>query len=255
MNSATSDATPSLRAPAWATLLTLLALAAWEAAGWDMALSRRVADGAGFALRHAWWTEQLLHNGGRILSGLFLALLVWDAWRPLVPGPTRRERVYWLATSVGILLLVPAFKRLSRTSCPWDLAPFGGQVPYVPHWLLGVADGGAGRCFPSGHAVAAFAFIGLFFLWRRHRPRGARIFLAVLLALGAVFGAAQLLRGAHFASHTLWSAWLCWALALLAARLEPAAHRLQDVQARRPAEVGDGVLGAPGHGDTLEQRR
>ena len=37
-----------------------------------------------------------------------------------------------------------------------------------------MADGGGGRCFPSGHAVAAFAFFGLFFFWRDFNPARAR---------------------------------------------------------------------------------
>lgn len=250
-----NQAAPSLRRATWAALISLLALIMWEAGGWDMALSRQVAGASGFELRHAWWTEQLMHNGGRLLSGVFIAVLVWDLWRPIVPGPARRERFYWLAVSLGSMLLVPAFKRFSRTSCPWDLAPFGGQVPYVPHWLLGVADGGAGRCFPSGHAVAAFAFIGLYFLWRRYRPRAAGLFLAVLLAFGLVFGLAQLLRGAHFASHTFWSAWLCWALALVAARLEPATYRLEYVHTRPLVDFEPAVAAIPLRHDHLEQRR
>lgn len=238
-----------------AALIALLALAAWEASGWDLALSRHFGNAAGFVWRHAWFTEQLLHNGGRLASWLLLGGLAWDAWRPVATGPGRRERVYWLGVVALSVVLVPALKRFSTTSCPWDLAPFGGHVPYVPHWLLGSTDGGAGHCFPSGHAVAAFAFVGVYLLWRPYRPRAARAFLVLLLATGFVFGLAQLVRGAHFASHTLWSAWLCWALALLAAALEPAAHRLQDVDAlpgvglqplARPLRVRD---------DRLEQRR
>lgn len=245
----------SLRRAGWATLVSLAALLAWEALGWDLALSQRFGGAGGFAWRHVWWSEQLLHNGGRLLAGVFLALLAWDAWRPIVRGPSQRERVYWLLVSVAAMTLVPALKRLSHTSCPWDLAPFGGKVPYVPHWLLGVSDGGAGHCFPSGHAVAAYAFVGLYFLWRRHRPQAARVLLALLLVFGAVFGAAQLVRGAHFASHTLWSAWLCWALALVAAWLEPTAYRLEYVQTRPLVDFEPTVVPLLVRSDRFEQRR
>ena len=70
----------------------------------------------------------------------------------------------------------------------------------------------------SGHAVAAFAFLSLHFRWRTSRPRAARLALLAVTVLGALFGWAQLARGAHFASHTLWSAWLCWVVCALAAR-------------------------------------
>ena len=29
---------------------------------------------------------------------------------------------------------------------------------------------------------------------------------------GLLFGGAQTLRGAHYPSHSLWTAWLCWTL-------------------------------------------
>jgi membrane-associated PAP2 superfamily phosphatase len=82
-------------------------------------------------------------------------------------------------------------------------------VAYVPHWMLGVVDGGPGHCFPSGHAVTALCFFGVYFGWRRQWPVAARRALALTLLAAAVLGATQLVRGAHFASHTLWSAWLC----------------------------------------------
>ena len=114
--------------------------------------------------------------------------------------------------------LVPAAKRFSASSCPWDLSLFGGSALYAPHWSRWV-DGGPGHCFPSGHAVAAFAFLPLYFQWRAQRPALARAILAASLGVGALFGYAQVARGAHFASHIIWSAWLCWCIGVVAARL------------------------------------
>jgi membrane-associated PAP2 superfamily phosphatase len=31
-----------------------------------------------------------------------------------------------------------------------------------------------------------------------------------VLAFGSLFAWAQMARGAHYPSHSLWSAWLCW---------------------------------------------
>lgn len=199
-------------------LAGLLALVAWEASGGDFALARWYGDSAGFAWRDAWLTSTVLHNGGRSLAWVVLAVLAWDATRGgNSVGPPRRERLYWLAATVAGLVLVPTLKRFTSTSCPWDLAPFGGTAPYVPHWWLRVVDGGPGHCFPSGHAVAAFAFFSVYFLWRPYRPGLAGGALAAVWALGGVFGWAQMARGAHFLSHTLWSAWCCWAICSAAA--------------------------------------
>jgi membrane-associated PAP2 superfamily phosphatase len=96
------------------------------------------------------------------------------------------------------------------------LAEFGGAARHLSHWRWGVADGGPGHCFPSGHAVSAFAFFGLYFLWRGHDAGRARILLWAVLGVGLLFGSAQLVRGAHYPSHTLWTAWLCWTISALA---------------------------------------
>jgi len=202
-----------------------MALLAWDASGWDLVGARWVGSPAGFAWRDAWWTSRLLHDGGRWAAWALLLALVWTAWRtPAAPaaaavGPARAERWRWLGVMLACALAVPALKRFSATSCPWDLAEFGGSAAYVSHWSFGLADGGPGHCFPSGHAVAAFAFFGMYFMWREHDPRRARAWLAGVGLAGLVFGTAQLLRGAHYPGHTLWSAWLCWTISAAAAHL------------------------------------
>jgi membrane-associated PAP2 superfamily phosphatase len=209
------------RPPRWrqdlrVALIGLAALALWDWGGWDLALSHRVGGPDGFAWRDHVLTRTVLHDGGRWLAWAAAGWLAWDAWRPWRPGPSRRRRAYALVVALGAMAAVTALKRASTTSCPWDLAEFGGRAAYVPHWAWGLADGGPGHCFPSGHAVAAFGFFGAYFLWRDHHPAAARAALWATLALGALFGGAQLARGAHFASHTLWSAWWCWSLCAMA---------------------------------------
>lgn len=204
------------------TVVALVVLLAWEALGLDLTLAGWFGGASGFAARSAWWSLHLLHDGGRWLAAIALLVATVSAWLG-DNGRTlpRRTRLAWLlAVLVAlVLVLVPALKRFSQTSCPWDLLAFGGSVPYVPHWMPGVTDGGPGHCFPSGHAVAAFAFLPLYFQWRVQRPVLARGILTAVLLAGALFGWAQLARGAHFPSHTLWSAWLCWVVGCVAARI------------------------------------
>jgi membrane-associated PAP2 superfamily phosphatase len=222
-----------------ATLLALALLLAWDAGGWDLAVVRWVGTAAGFAWRDSWWASRLLHDGGRWAAWallLALALATLHAPHETATGdtgpsePTRAERWRWIAVMLACALAVPALKRISTSSCPWDLAQFGGVAAYVSHWRFGLADGGPGHCFPSGHAVAAFAFFGMHFMWREHDPRRARGWLALVVAAGLAFGGAQLLRGAHYPSHTLWTAWLCWAIHVAAARL-PQPRRLRPQRA------------------------
>ena len=54
-------------------------------------------------------------------------------------------------------------------------------------------------------------------MWRPYRPVLAQAALAAVWLLGGLFGWAQMARGAHFLSHTLWSAWACWAVCSAAA--------------------------------------
>jgi membrane-associated PAP2 superfamily phosphatase len=197
-------------------VLVLLALPLlWDAGGWDMALAEHMGGPTGFALKGNWWLTHVLHDRARQLAwavGLLLCLGV--AW-PV--GPLRRlpfARRLQLALS-GLLAtgMVALVKSGSHTSCPWDLAAFGGVARYQSHWLGWLqADGGAGRCFPAGHASAGFAFVAGWFALRRDLPRLAALWLVLAVAAGLVLGLAQQLRGAHFMSHTLWTAWICAAV-------------------------------------------
>lgn len=218
--------TPTLKS-AWIVAgIGLLALLAWDAAGFDLAVIRPWADSSGFPLREHWLTRDVFHQGGRALAGCVLAVVVvLNLWRGLLPGMTRRERLWWLATTVVCLLLIPVLKRQSLTSCPWDLNEFGGVAQYVSHWRFGVADGGPGHCFPSGHASSAFAFFAGFFAMRRAYPRLARGLLVGVLAMGFCYGWAQMARGAHYPSHTMWTAWICWTLTTLSSQLFLTAKR------------------------------
>jgi membrane-associated PAP2 superfamily phosphatase len=220
--------TPVLRRDLAVTGIALLALLAWDAAGGDLAIARLFADAQGFAAREAFWASRVLHDGGRLAAWGLLAVLMATALRTpkrALQGPSRAEHWGWIGVMLLCVVAVPAIKRFSLTSCPWDLSEFGGVAQYVSHWRLGVADGGGGHCFPSGHAVAAFGFFGLYFLWRAHDAKVARIWLAAVLLAGALFGTAQLARGAHYPSHTLWSAWLCWVVCVAAAQWLPRGTR------------------------------
>jgi membrane-associated PAP2 superfamily phosphatase len=200
----------------WAAL-GLALLIAWDASGLDLPAARLFGDTGGFAWRDHWLLRGALHDGARGLGWAIVALLTVNLRWPLVPSLTARERVWWLAVTLAGAALVPLIKQTSLTSCPWDLAEFGGRALYVSHWRLGVADGGGGRCFPSGHATTAFALLSGWFVLRRPHPVSARRWLFGVVAAGLLLGAVQLARGAHYPSHTLWSGWLCFVLGSLAA--------------------------------------
>lgn len=210
-----------------ALALGLACVLAWDFSGLDLPLSAWLGGDAGFPLRHAGTWASQVHTAGRWISGgLLLALLVDAAW-PQPPWRRDPRRVAlgqrrWTAlATLAVLAAVPAVKRISHTSCPWDVVDFGGSAPYVPHWLAFTIDGGPGHCFPSGHAVAAFVFLVPVLAWRGPHPRAAARAGWVLALAGATFGLVQMVRGAHYLSHVLWSAWLCGALAVAADAWRP----------------------------------
>ncbi|RIX83623.1 phosphatase PAP2 family protein [Acidovorax cavernicola] len=199
------------------TLLALALLMTWDALGGDLPLARLAGTPMGFPWRENPFLVHVMHEGARNLSWLLVAGLFAAIRWPVgvlrrLDMPTRaRLALTVLASVVAVSLL----KHASATSCPWDLQEFGGVARHVSHWAWGVSDGGPGGCFPAGHASAAFAYLGGYFVLRRVAPRAAAIWLGVTLAAGLVLGLTQQMRGAHYMSHTLWTAWICWTVGFL----------------------------------------
>jgi membrane-associated PAP2 superfamily phosphatase len=92
---------------------------------------------------------------------------------------------------------------------------FGGNVPYME--LLDPLPAGAdpGKCWPGGHASSGFCLFGFYFAaaWLGRRRLAAEA-LACALLLGFGVGMARVAQGAHFLSHNVWSALICWLIAL-----------------------------------------
>jgi membrane-associated PAP2 superfamily phosphatase len=200
----------------WATLAVLPLLLAWDTSPMDMVAAHWFGDAGGFALKDHWLFSAVLHEGGRYAAWAFVSFLSLMVWWPV--GVFRRidasRRLQLVVTSLAGVLFVSSLKALSHTSCPWDLAEFGRAARHVSHWAWATADGGSGRCFPAGHATAGFAFLGGYFAFAEGAPGAARAWFIAALLAGLVFGLAQQVRGAHFASHTMWTGWLCWCVAL-----------------------------------------
>lgn len=208
--------------------LALAALLIWlvfERSGLDHAVSRAVFDPARgvFSLRYDWWLAVPGHTGLKntmlavwlgILLGGVLPVPACSAWRPVL-----REAALRMALAAAAVALA---REASRHSCPWDLVEFGGTAQWFGLLAELPANPGPGRCLPAAHASSGFALFGLYFALRAHRPGLARIALAAACALGTLAGAVQVLRGAHFVSHALWSGWIAWAVNQLWSWARPA---------------------------------
>lgn len=194
------------------TLLALALLMIWDTSGGDLWMARMAGTPMGFPWRENPFLVHVMHAGARDLSwlmviGLFAAIR-WPVG--LLRTLAVRERVQLALTVLASVLAISLMKHASDTSCPWDLKEFGGVARYVSHWSWGVDDGGPGGCFPAGHASAAFAYLGGYFVLRRVSSRAALVWLGAAAVAGLALGLSQQWRGAHYMSHTLWTAWVCW---------------------------------------------
>lgn len=160
-----------------------------------------------FPWRYDWFLEKLNHKYVKNLLILcdvsFLAL--WLASFKIKRLHVQRWQyayLFWiliLSTSVvGIL------KSQSGHACPWNMTQ-ATTTGFL--WNFNLSHG---HCFPGGHAATGFALMTGFFAFRRTAPKRAYFYLVAGLILGFAMGWAQMMRGAHFLSHNLWTAWVIW---------------------------------------------
>jgi membrane-associated PAP2 superfamily phosphatase len=192
-----------------------------------------------FPLRSDWFLEAIMHKGLKQLMVL-ISLLMLSLWLLGFKVCTSAAiylhhkfglergsypKMMWLTTYhrqflwVFIAMLISTsaismLKHFSEHACPWDLLLYGGNKLLIP--LFGQLPLGAkpGHCFPGGHVSGGFALMAFYFAFRDTVPKLARVGLVAAIALGSVMGWAQMMRGAHFMSHNLWTALIVWMIML-----------------------------------------
>jgi membrane-associated PAP2 superfamily phosphatase len=118
-----------------------------------------------------------------------------------------------LGLCIAAMIIIPLScnktKSISNVYCPYDITRYGGHAPYIRVFEEYPEDfakhqqekkeQGAG--FPAGHASGGFALMCLAMLARTRRWQIGLV--CVGTALGWWMGGYQMLRGAHYLSHTL----------------------------------------------------
>ena len=212
---------PFQLAHVWLPLLGFIALSALlMALHGDQWLADRVYawEGHRWSLQDDYVVQTVLHADARAASKMawWGMLMLW-AGACLAPPrrALRRPLLYLLLSTLISTAVVASMKRWTHMDCPWDLIGYGGHKAYYGLFSARPASLPSSNCFPAGHASAGYAWVALYFFFRRVKP-GLRWWgLAAGLTLGLVFGVDQQLRGAHFMSHDLWSLMACWVVALL----------------------------------------
>ena len=147
----------------------------------------------------------------------------------LAAGPARwrerwqlNRRGLWLG--VLVIATVPALaglgKKYTNVFCPSEIRRYGGDMAYAKLCEPHPADDPPGRrggCFPAGHASGGFALMGLLAVRAARRWRNGM--LALGLGLGWWMGLYQMLKGAHYLSHTLTTMLVAWLVVLLWRRM------------------------------------
>ena len=203
----------------WPSVVFVLVAGTLQLGGIDQLITQIFFDPLEnvFPLKHNFWTEQIIHNGGRrvIISIATTALVAYllslqGKWL----ADYRRPLAYFLWVLVLSVLAANIGKALTNVDCPWDLVQYGGtrfqfglfedKPPVLPR----------GRCFPGGHRSSGFALFALYFIGRKYDFPRAWLSLLPATLFGGLFALGQWSRGAHFPSHDLTSAYICWMIAL-----------------------------------------
>lgn len=188
-----------------------------------------------FPRRSLWFFNDFMHITMKALMlGAALvpvAALLVDAFsgRQLLDSRTRGTLAVVVASAILVPIAIGAVKALSIHHCPWNLSRYGGFAPYLRIFDSLPAGMSAGHCFPAGHASSALWLASIATFWLPERPGKAFAGLAVCLSPGLALGLAQQARGAHFLTHTLWSAWIAVLVVVVLARLiDPAGRRREE---------------------------
>lgn len=202
-------------------MFTFLCVAfALEMSSVDIFIADRIYAWFGntWGLRDAWFTSELIHDGGRTFVALMSIALVLaltiSFWNKSLQG-VRLGLWYLLVVTLSSGLLINLLKQITHVDCPWDLIRYGGEFPYVRNFAAHPGSFRSGACFPAGHASAGYSWFGLYYFAREYCPRWRAWMMTFVLSLGLLFGIGQQLRGAHFVSHDVWTMALCWLVATL----------------------------------------
>jgi len=185
----------------------------------------------GWVLKEHWLVETVIHRGGRYLTLTVFVGLLLSAALSYVP---RFKHIYllvlcrYLALSTALAIFaVSMLKQYSSLPCPWDITLFGGSRPDIKIHQVFSSQQALGHYFPSGHASGGYAFFSFYFACLiagmtdlvSVPTRWQKLMLMPGLMVGLTFGFAQQLRGAHFLSHDIASAAVCWLVCGLTAYL------------------------------------
>jgi len=156
----------------------------------------------------------------KILLGIFIATILVSmilSFRGKILGNNKYSLIYIFTSLILVLLIAGNIKKFTNIKCPNQLNIYNGNYEYTKLFEDRLEDGKIGKCFPAGHAVTGYSLFVLFFTIANKTKRSIIFFLVFIV--GSVLGLYQMLKGAHFLSHTIISSITCFIIAALIAKL------------------------------------
>lgn len=197
-----------------------------------------------FPSRTTWFATTLMHDRVKYailcFATLALILTLVDTIYP-VKGMSllTRMQLRIVALSMSLIpLSVSLLKQNSNIHCPWTIKRYGGSETLLR--LLDRVPPGwhAGQCFPAGHASTAMWLAALAVFWLPRQPKRAFVVFLGGISAGLLLGWVQQMRGAHFLTHTLATAWIGSAIFLLVLVAVPGLRRVAHGTLLNPKDGG-----------------
>lgn len=220
----TSSGRPLLDRTLWAALILLgVTLAVFGLTSLDLPVQDwfyNFETGRWLVDKDAPLPRLLFYTGPKVLIiVLAVAMLV------LAVGPAkwrarwtlrRRDLFVVILTLASGPAMIGFLKSATNVFCPSEVRRYGGEMPYV-EWCEPYPENDQptrrGRCFPAGHASGGFALLSLAGL--AATAAGRRRGVLIGLVAGWSMGLYQMLKGAHYLSHTLITMFAMWVIFLL----------------------------------------
>lgn len=187
-----------------------------------------------FPWRNTWFAKDFMHDTVKNFINWIGFLILGTALVDLACPIRKMDTLFRMQLRIVALtlviapLIVSALKQASNMHCPWSIDIYGGSEPLL-RVLDWVPQGWhAGHCFPAGHASTGMWLAALAVFWLPHDPRRAFAVYLGGISAGLLLGWVQQMRGAHFLTHTLATAWIAsavlLALVMIVPRLRLLAH-------------------------------
>ena len=172
-------------------------------------------EGQAWQYKKSFFFNTVMHDWVRIGFNMFaVSLLLKLSYDCFFSNIRQRGATLYLSLCIiSTTATVAILKKMTHVGCPWHYTRYGGDYTYTPIFNALAPSETDLVCFPAGHASGGYALIALYFYCLLVSPEYRWLGLSFGLLFGFSLDLAQQFRGAHFASHGLWTLLFAWTIA------------------------------------------